>query len=80
MIEHEAEIFSRPARTWFQTGKEKAKTEGELRAPHSREPQSQHVLCPLALSKQQYEAGFDAGNKGNGKESAETKVRKSSRR
>ncbi|CCM01972.1 uncharacterized protein FIBRA_04045 [Fibroporia radiculosa] len=27
MIEHEAEIFSRPARTWFQTGKEKAKAE-----------------------------------------------------
>lgn len=29
MIEHEAEIFSRPARTWFQTGKEKAKSEGQ---------------------------------------------------
>ncbi len=28
MIEHEAEIFSRPARTWFQTGKEKAQAEG----------------------------------------------------
>ena len=28
MIEHESEIFSRPARTWFQTGKEKAKAEG----------------------------------------------------
>ncbi|KAJ3509447.1 hypothetical protein NLJ89_g5219 [Agrocybe chaxingu] len=27
MIEHEAEIFSRPARTWFQTGKEKQKAE-----------------------------------------------------
>ncbi|KAH9849774.1 DEAD-domain-containing protein [Lenzites betulinus] len=27
MIEHEAEIFARPARTWFQTGKEKAKAE-----------------------------------------------------
>ncbi|KAG6335274.1 hypothetical protein ID866_3803 [Astraeus odoratus] len=26
MIEHEAEIFSRPARTWFQTEKEKART------------------------------------------------------
>ena len=23
MVEHEAEIFSRPARTWFQSGKEK---------------------------------------------------------
>ena len=28
MIEHEAEIFSRPARTWFQSGKEKAQAEG----------------------------------------------------
>jgi ATP-dependent RNA helicase DDX27 len=28
MIEHEAEIFSRPARTWFQTDKEKQKAEG----------------------------------------------------
>ena len=28
MIEHEGEIFSRPARTWFQTNKEKQKAEG----------------------------------------------------
>jgi ATP-dependent RNA helicase DDX27 len=28
MIEHEAEIFSRPARTWFQNNKEKQKAEG----------------------------------------------------
>ncbi|KAF8078602.1 DEAD-domain-containing protein [Lyophyllum atratum] len=27
LIEHEAEIYSRPARTWFQTGKEKANSE-----------------------------------------------------
>ncbi|KAJ7783807.1 DEAD-domain-containing protein [Mycena maculata] len=27
MIEHEAEIYSRPARTWFQTGKEKLSAE-----------------------------------------------------
>ncbi|KAL1737761.1 hypothetical protein HDZ31DRAFT_78905, partial [Schizophyllum fasciatum] len=39
MIEHEKEIFSRPARTWFQTGKEKASAE--------------------AVSKEQYENGFD---------------------
>ncbi|KAI0335286.1 DEAD-domain-containing protein [Cubamyces sp. BRFM 1775] len=56
MIEHEAEIFSRPARTWFQTGKEKAKAE--------------------ALSKQQYEAGFDAGQKGKGKQAAEPKPKR----
>ena len=28
MIEHKDEIFSRPARTWFQSSKEKAKSEG----------------------------------------------------
>ncbi|CDO71552.1 hypothetical protein BN946_scf184911.g22 [Trametes cinnabarina] len=56
MIEHEEEIFSRPARTWFQTGKEKAKAE--------------------ALSKQQYEAGFDAGKKGKAKQVAEAKPKR----
>jgi ATP-dependent RNA helicase DDX27 len=29
IIEHEAEIFSRPARTWFQSEKEKKSTEGD---------------------------------------------------
>ncbi|KDQ63735.1 hypothetical protein JAAARDRAFT_120352 [Jaapia argillacea MUCL 33604] len=28
IMEHEKEIYSRPARTWFQSGKEKAKAEG----------------------------------------------------
>lgn len=28
MVKHEAEIFSRPARTWFQTEKEKAAAKG----------------------------------------------------
>lgn len=28
MLAHEEEIYSRPARTWFQTGKEKQKAEG----------------------------------------------------
>ncbi|KAI0735181.1 DEAD-domain-containing protein [Earliella scabrosa] len=56
MIEHEAEIFSRPARTWFQTGKEKARAE--------------------AVSKQQYEAGFDASKKGKAKEPAEAKPKR----
>lgn len=28
MIEHEVEIYSRPARTWFQTGNEKQKSKG----------------------------------------------------
>ncbi|KAI0778172.1 DEAD-domain-containing protein [Trametes elegans] len=56
MIEHEAEIFSRPARTWFQTGKEKAQAE--------------------ALSKQQYEVGFDAGKKSKAKQAAEPKPKR----
>ncbi|RDB28494.1 ATP-dependent RNA helicase DRS1 [Hypsizygus marmoreus] len=47
MIEHEAEIYSRPARTWFQSGKEK--------------------LTAEAISKQQYEDGFVAGGKKQGK-------------
>jgi ATP-dependent RNA helicase DDX27 len=29
ILEHEAEIFSRPARTWFQSSKEKTKAAGE---------------------------------------------------
>lgn len=28
MLEHQEEIFSRPARTWFQSAKEKQKAEG----------------------------------------------------
>ncbi|KAI0651840.1 DEAD-domain-containing protein [Trametes meyenii] len=56
MIEHEAEIFSRPARTWFQTGKEKAQSE--------------------AVSKQQYEAGFEASKKGKAKQAAEPKPKR----
>ena len=32
MIEHEAEIYSRPARTWFQSTKDKQKAEGLLGA------------------------------------------------
>lgn len=31
MIEHQDEIFSRPARTWFQSEKEKAKAVGGWR-------------------------------------------------
>lgn len=30
MIEHEAEIFSRPARTWFQSEKEKKTAKGKF--------------------------------------------------
>jgi len=55
LIEHEEEIYSRPARTWFQTGKEKAKAE--------------------ARSKEQYEAGFNAG-KGKEKKTADDKPKR----
>lgn len=30
LIEHETEIFSRPARTWFQSEKEKSKAKGTI--------------------------------------------------
>ncbi|KII94365.1 hypothetical protein PLICRDRAFT_133018 [Plicaturopsis crispa FD-325 SS-3] len=51
IIEHKDEIYSRPARTWFQTGKEKTNAE--------------------ALSKSQYEAGFDSSAKGKAKKEEE---------
>lgn len=28
MLEHEGEIYSRPARTWFQSGRDKRQSEG----------------------------------------------------
>jgi ATP-dependent RNA helicase DDX27 len=28
LLEHEAEIYARPARTWFQSGKDKQHSEG----------------------------------------------------
>lgn len=34
MIKHQAEIYSRPARTWFQTGKEKQKSEAISKQHH----------------------------------------------
>ncbi|TFY71055.1 hypothetical protein EVG20_g1953 [Dentipellis fragilis] len=34
MIEHEEEIYSRPARTWFQTSKDKQKAEAVSKAQH----------------------------------------------
>ena len=36
IIEHEAEIYARPARTWFQTEKEKQNAKGKLILPFSR--------------------------------------------
>ena len=48
MLEHEAEIFSRPARTWFQTEKEKARAAGDalswLRLTHGLTGGTRHVI------------------------------------
>jgi ATP-dependent RNA helicase DDX27 len=33
MLEHEAEIYSRPARTWFQSGRDKTQSEGAFQYP-----------------------------------------------
>ena len=55
MIEHEAEIFSRPARTWFQTEKEKKTAKGTsmlalghkyTHAPYSQRPERLHMSVP----------------------------------
>jgi ATP-dependent RNA helicase DDX27 len=35
IIEHEAEIYARPARTWFQSEKEKQNAKGKLIPPFS---------------------------------------------
>ncbi|RKP24092.1 P-loop containing nucleoside triphosphate hydrolase protein [Syncephalis pseudoplumigaleata] len=37
LLEHEAEIYSRPARTWFQTEMEKKKTKEKLSAKHAEQ-------------------------------------------
>lgn len=76
MIEHEEEIYSRPARTWFQSGQEKLKAEG-----------SSNVVCYFlfnpfftnacaAVSKKSYEAGFEptTGSAKDKKAVDETKV------
>lgn len=53
MVEHEAEIFSRPARTWFQSEKEKAAAKGEYKpvvldrdADEKQRQARRHMLVP----------------------------------
>lgn len=73
MIEHEQEIYSRPARTWFQSGQEKLKAEGLTNNPLSIHAMPKHKFT--AVSKKSYEAGFDvAGVSKQNKEVDETKV------
>lgn len=75
MIEHEKEIFSRPARTWFQSEKDKLNARGMGPLRSSSEIASRKLFT--GISKRQYEA--DAGvasSKKKGKEVAdEQKVR-----
>jgi ATP-dependent RNA helicase DDX27 len=72
LIEHEKEIYSRPARTWFQSAKDKLNTEGM--------PCVLPYVCLLfilltsrtaAISKQQYEAGFDTERQKRQKKSSD---------
>ncbi len=53
MLKHGEEIFSRPARTWFQSSKDKTKAEGRL-SVHPSDPCSRSA----ERSRKQYEAGF----------------------
>ena len=74
MVEHEAEIQSRPARTWFQTSKEKGKAQGNITTL------SFMIFVDITsveISKQQYEAGFklsQISQKGKGKDAGGEKV------
>lgn len=71
MMEHEDEIYSRPARTWFQSEKDKKKAQGAIR---SSAPVLRTENC-TEVSKTQYEAGFDIAKKSKSKQlSEETKV------
>jgi len=70
MIEHEAEIYSRPARTWFQSGKEKERAEGS----YVLFCQS-HAYWVSELSKQLYENGTKTSSRRQAVD--DTKVRSS---
>ena len=66
MLEHEKEIFARPARTWFQSGKDKANSAGM-----SIYTQIERFVDPAtALSKQQYEKGLPTDKTAKGKAAA----------
>ena len=61
MIEHEAEIFSRPARTWFQTNKEKQKAEGSFKNFQFLDIEFDMIL--IDLSKSLHESGGKTNDK-----------------
>ena len=70
ILEHEAEIFSRPARTWFQSSKDKAKATGEYL------PLATYSMLTefLETSRLQYEAGYEPQSKKAQKTTDEPKV------
>lgn len=57
LIEHEKEIYSRPARTWFQSEKEKQKSSGRLQRCGVSCANPLTMLC-VDASKQQHVAGL----------------------
>lgn len=61
MIEHEAEIFSRPARTWFQTNKEKQNAEGSFK--NFRCPGHEFDIILIDLSKSLHVGGEKTNDK-----------------
>jgi len=71
MIEHEAEIYSRPARTWFQSGKEKERAEGSYVFFVS----GSHAYWVSELSKQLHENGSKTSSRKQALD--ETKARSS---
>jgi ATP-dependent RNA helicase DDX27 len=73
ILEHEAEIYSRPARTWFQSGRDKQQTEG---VSIYRVYLCCHKSANLALSKRQYENNFQKDNSINPKTGSKAQVDK----
>jgi len=75
IIEHEAEIYSRPRRTWFQSQKEKLKAKG---APNSLAFDALFDPFVEAISKSQYETSFPGSGKKEDPRMDDNKVRSAS--
>lgn len=70
ILDHEAEIFARPARTWFQSSKEKAKAAGKYISLTT----SSMLTEFLETSRLQYEAGYEPPSKKVQKTTDDAKV------
>jgi ATP-dependent RNA helicase DDX27 len=68
ILEHEAEIYSRPARTWFQSGRDKQQSEGASHGPRLFLDQP---IAKSAISKRQYENSFQNSKSAGSKAQAE---------